>query len=315
MRLTKSEKDIMFLRAITTANTRRTGRWRERGIELFILINGVLAVVILVGIFILLLREGVPAFFHTPIWDFIFGTKWYPVSDPPVFGILPFITATMIVTVVATAFAVPLGVACAIFLAEVAPEKLRETVKPLIELLAGVPSVVMGVIGLIVLAGIIQSIFNLPTGLCALTAGIMLALMSVPIVVSISEDALTAVPKEYREASFALGATRWQTIRHVCVPAAISGIAAAIMLGIGRAIGETMTVLMVAGGAITLNLSPLEPMRPMTATIAAEINNAVRGGLQYQALFAIGLVLFILTFFVNFAADQILERQKRKFHS
>lgn len=312
---TTASKNSMGVKIIPAVSIKQAWRWREKGIELFILANGVLAVVVLIGIFILLLKEGLPAFLYTPPWDFLFGRKWYPVSDPPTFGILPFITATMVVTAVATVFAVPIGIACAIFLAEIAPEKVRETLKPLVELLAGVPSVVMGVIGLIILATIVQQIFDLSTGLCALTAGIMLALMSVPIVVSISEDALTAVPREYREASYALGATRWQTIRHVCVPAAISGITAAIMLGVGRAIGETMTVLMVAGGAIALNISPLEPMRPMTATIAAEINNAVRGGLQYQALFAIGLVLFILTFLVNYAADQVLERQKRKFHT
>ncbi len=305
----------MAAKIVPVNSIKHAWRLREKGIELFIMANGVLAVLVLIGIFILLLKEGLPAFLYTSPWDFLSGEKWYPVSDPPTFGILPFLTATMVVTAVATIFAVPVGVACAIFLADIAPERLRETVKPLIELLAGVPSVVMGVIGLIVLSTIVQQFFNLSTGLCALTAGIMLALMSVPIVVSISEDALTAVPKEYREASYALGATKWQTIRHVCVPAALSGITAAIMLGIGRAIGETMTVLMVAGGAIALNLSPLEPMRPMTATIAAEINNAVRGGLQYQALFAIGLVLFILTFFVNLAADQVLERQKRKFQT
>jgi phosphate transport system permease protein len=288
-------------------------KWREKAVELFILLNGLLAIAVLIGIFILLLIEGIPAFFHTPFWDFLGGTHWYAVSDPPVFGILPFIIATLVVTILSTIIAVPLGVACAIFLAEIAPEKVRETVKPFIELLSSVPSVVMGVIGLILLSTWLQQLLDLNTGLCALTAGIMLSLMSLPVVVSISEDALTAVPREFREASLALGATRWQTIRHVTVPAALSGITAAIMLGVGRAIGETMTVLMVAGGAIALNFSPLDPMRPMTATIAAEINNAVRGGLQYQALFAIGLVLFVLTFFVNFAADQVLERQKRKF--
>jgi phosphate transport system permease protein len=288
-------------------------RWRERGIEAFIMVNGLLAIVVLIGIFILLLKEGLPAFLYTRPWDFFFGTKWYAVSDPPTFGMLPFFTATLVVTVIATIIAVPVGVGCAIYLAEVAPERVRETIKPAIELLAGVPSVVMGVIGLVLLATVIRETFNLSSGLCGLTAGIMLSLMSAPIVVSISEDALRAVPRDFKEASLALGASRWQTIWHVSVPAALSGITAAVMLGVGRAIGETMTVLMVAGGAIALNISPFSPMRPMTATIAAEINNAVRGGLQYQALFAIGLILFILTFAVNLVADWVLERQKRKF--
>lgn len=288
-------------------------RFGEKAIELFIMFNGVLTIVILAGIFAMLLKEGIPAFFYTPPWDFFSGIKWYAVSDPPTFGILPFLVATFVVTLISTLISVPIGVGCAIYLAEIAPAKIREVVKPLVELLAGVPSVVMGVIGLVLLTTVIREALNLSTGLCGLTAGIILALMSVPIVVSISEDALTAVPNEYREASYALGATKWQTIIYVCVPASLSGITAAVMLGIGRAIGETMTVLMVAGGAIALHLSPLYPMRPMTATIAAEINNAVRGELQYQHLFAIGLTLFILTFIINLIADWVLEKQRRKF--
>jgi phosphate transport system permease protein len=155
--------------------------------------------------------------------------------------------------------------------------------------------------------------FQLNTGLCGLTAGIMLAFMSLPVIVSVSEDALTAVPDEFRQASYALGATKWETIRHVSIPAALSGIAAAVMLGVGRAIGETMTVLMAAGGALGVPLSPVDPMMPMTAAIASGIGNAVRGGPQYQALFAIGLVLFVMTLIVNLFADKVLEAQKRKF--
>jgi len=248
-----------------------------------------------------------------PPWDFFFGTKWYPVSEPPTFGIAPFFAATLMVTLVATAIAVPVGVGCAAYLAEVAPARVRETVKPIVEILAGIPSIVMGFIGLMLLSPLVQSAFNLPTGLTGLTAGIMLSLMSLPIIVSVSEDALRAVPREFREASYALGATRWETIRHVCIPAALSGISAAIMLGVGRAIGETMTVLLVAGGALALPTSPAEPMMPMTAAIASGIGNAVRGGLQYHALFAIGLTLFVMTLGVNLVADRVLERQKRKF--
>jgi len=159
----------------------------------------------------------------------------------------------------------------------------------------------------------VQSAFNLNTGLSGLTAAIMLSMMSLPIIVSVSEDALRAVPREFREAAYALGATKWETIRHVCIPGALSGIAAAVMLGVGRAIGETMTVLMVAGGALAVPYSPTEPMMPMTAAIASGIGNAVRGGLQYQALFAIGLILFVMTLAVNLIADRVLERQKRKF--
>jgi phosphate transport system permease protein len=290
-------------------------RWRlgEKLIESWIFLAGILTIVILLGIIALLLKEGLPAFWYTPPWEFLFGTKWYPVSEPPTFGITSFFVATLWVTLVATVISVPIGVACAAYLAEVAPAKVRETVKPIIEILAGIPSVVMGFIGLMLLSPLVQSAFNLNTGLCGLTAGIMLSLMSLPIIISVSEDALRAVPDDFREASYALGATKWETIRHVCIPGALSGITAAVMLGVGRAIGETMTVLMVAGGALAVPVSPTDPMMPMTAAIASGIGNAVRGGLQYQALFAIGLVLFILTLAVNLVADRVLERQKRKF--
>jgi phosphate transport system permease protein len=290
-------------------------RWRlaEKFIEGWIFLTGLLAIVVLLGIIALLLKEGLPTFLYTPPWEFFFGAKWYPVSEPPTFGIMPFFVSTLWVTLVATAISVPIGVACAAYLAEVAPSKVREAVKPIIELLAGIPSVVMGFIGLMLLSPLVQSAFNLNTGLCGLSAGIMLALMSLPIIVSVSEDALRAVPDQFRQASYALGATRWETIIHVSIPAALSGITAAVMLGVGRAIGETMTVLMVAGGALAVPVSPTEPMMPMTAAIASGIGNAVRGGLQYQALFAIGLILFILTLAVNVIADRVLERQKRKF--
>ncbi len=290
-------------------------RWRlgEKFIESWIFLAGLLATIVLLGIIALLIKEGLPIFFDTPPWEFFFGTKWYPVSEPPTFGIMPFFVATLWVTAVATVISVPIGVACAAYLAEVAPDSVRETVKPIIELLAGIPSVVMGFIGLMLLSPLVQSAFNLNTGLSGLTAGIMLAFMSLPIIISVSEDAIRAVPDEFRQASYALGATRWETIRYVCVPAALSGITAAVMLGVGRAIGETMTVLMVAGGALAVPVSPTDPMMPMTAAIASGIGNAVRGALQYQALFAIGLILFFLTLIVNLVADRVLERQKRKF--
>jgi phosphate transport system permease protein len=290
-------------------------RWRlgEKLIESWIFLAGILTIVVLLGIIVLLLKEGVPAFWYTSPWKFLFGMKWYPVSEPPTFGIMPFFVATLWVTLIATAISVPIGVACAAYLAEVAPAKVREMVKPVIEILAGIPSVVMGFIGLMLLSPLVRSALNLNTGLSGLTAGIMLSLMSLPIIISVSEDALQAVPGDFKEASYALGATKWETIRHVCIPGALSGITASVMLGVGRAIGETMTVLMVAGGALAVPLSPTDPMMPMTAAIASGIGNAVRGGLQYQALFAIGLILFIVTLAVNLIANRVLERQKRKF--
>jgi phosphate transport system permease protein len=294
-------------------NLRRRLRLGERIIEGWIFLAGLLTIIVLIGVLVVLLREGLPVFATTPPWEFLFGIKWYPVSDPPTFGILPFFVSTLIVTVIATIVAVPIGIGCAAYLAEVASSKVRETAKPIIELLAGIPSVMMGFIGLILLAPLVQSAFNLNTGLCGLTAAIMLSLMSLPIIVSVSEDALHAVPDEFKSAAYALGATKWETIWHVCIPAALSGITAAIMLGIGRAIGETMTVLMVAGGALAVPVLPTEPMTTMTAAIASGIGNAVRGGLQYQALFAIGLILFVMTLAVNLIAERVLERQKRKF--
>ena len=309
-----SERKLPTATALGVRETLRR-RWRpgEKFIEGWIFLAGILAIVILLGIIALLMKEGLPIFLHTPPWEFFFGTKWYPVSEPPTFGIMPFFVATIWVTLVATAISVPVGIACAAYLAEVAPAKVRETLKPIVEILAGIPSVVMGFIGLMLLSPLVQSAFNLNTGLSGLTAGIMLSLMSLPIVISVSEDALRAVPDDFRQAAYALGATRWETIWHVSIPGALSGITAAIMLGVGRAIGETMTVLMVAGGALAVPIAPTEPMMPMTAAIASGIGNAVRGGPQYQALFAIGLVLFIITLAVNLVADRVLERQKRKF--
>ena len=292
---------------------RRQWRLSEKFAESWIFLAGILTIIILLGIIALLLKEGLPVFLYTPPWEFFFGTKWYPVSEPPTFGIMPFFAATVWVTLVATAISVPVGVACAAYLAEVAPANVREVVKPIIEILAGIPSVVMGFIGLMLLSPLVQSVFNLNTGLCGLTAGIMLAFMSLPIIISVSEDALRAVPADFKQAAYALGATEWETIWHVAIPGALSGITAAIMLGVGRAIGETMTVLMIAGGALAVPFSPTEPMMPMTAAIASGIGNAVRGDLQYQALFAIGLILFIITLAVNLIADRVLERQKRKF--
>lgn len=298
---------------VSTLGLKRRLRLGERVIEGWIFVAGLLSIVVLLGIIFILLKEGLPIFTHTNPWDFLFGTKWYPYADPQVFGIAPFFVSTLMITIISTVVAVPVGVACAAYLSEVAPPKVSNTVKPIIEILAGIPSVMMGFIGLALLSPFVQSLFNLPTGLSGFTAAIMLSLMSLPIIVSVSEDALHAVPKEFKEASYALGATKWETIWHVCVPAALSGIAAAIMLGIGRAIGETMTVLMVAGNALAMPVSPVDPMTTMTSAIASGIGNAVRGGPQYQALFAIGLILFILTLAVNIIAERVLERQKRKF--
>ena len=223
------------------------------------------------------------------------------------------IVGTIFVTAGALIFAIPLGLACSVYLAEIAKPKARETIKPIIEMIAGIPSVVLGLIGMLFLSPLIAHIFGLSNGLNALTASIIVGIMVLPTIISISEDVLTSLPKEFREASLALGATKWQTIRMVLIPAAASGIFASLMLGLGRAIGETMAVLMVAGNSIAMPHSFFDSVRPITANIAIEIKEVVRGSLHYEALFAIGTILFFMTFIVNFISDWIIQKQVRKY--
>lgn len=238
------------------------------------------------------------------LFSFLFGENWYPTSEPVhVIGILPMIVGSFLVTLLAIVFAIPVGVGIAIYLSEIAHPAYREILKPILEILAGIPSVVYGFFGLVVLVPFIQNTFHTPTGESALAGAIVLAIMALPTITSISEDALKAVPGTLREGSLALGATRWQTIYKVIVPAAISGITAAIILGIGRAIGETMTVLMVTGNAVQIPGSLTDPVRTLTATIAAELGEAPQGGVHYHALFMIGFVLFVTTFVFNLIAD------------
>ncbi len=286
---------------------------RENLIRWIITATGWMTVIILTLIMLLLFAEGLPIFGNSKPISFVITTELYPVSDPPVFGILSFIVGSLMVTLTALVIAVPIGVAASAFLAEIATPTLREIIKPIIELLAGLPSIVLGFIGFLLLAPVVQNAFHLGTGLNGLTAGIMLAFICIPTIVSISEDSLSAVPREYKEAAYALGATKWQTIWRVLIPAARSGIVASVMLGVGRAIGETMVVLMVAGGRLALPNFITDPLSAMTGRIAIEINNAVFGGLQYQALFAMGIVLFLMTLAVNIIADLVLEKQRRRY--
>jgi phosphate transport system permease protein len=244
--------------------------------------------------------------------SFLTGTAWYPTAEPaPQFGTLPLILGSVLVTMGAIVLALPVGLAGAIYISEVAHPHVRAWLKPTIEILAGIPSVVYGFFGLVVLVPFIQRLFDLNVGETGLAGMIMLAIMALPTVVSVSEDSINAVPRSYREASLALGATRWQTITRVTVPAALSGITAAAMLGVGRAVGETMTVLMVTGNAAQIPTSFLVPVRTLTATIAAELGEAPQGGIHYQALFAIGIVLFIITFLVNLVADLVGARYRQ----
>lgn len=299
--------------AIQSPFTTKARRPWERIIEVVIAFSGWITVIILLLITLLLFREGLPIFSYTNPLSFIFGTSWYPVSDPPVFGILPFIVSSFMITIVAVIISLPIGVGAAVFIAELATPALKEIIKPLVELLAGIPSIVLGFIGFTLLAPLVHNFFHLSTGLNGFTASIMLVFICLPTIISISEDALNAVPRDYKEAAYALGATKWQTISKVVIPAASSGIIASVMLGIGRAIGETMTVLMVSGGRLAVPRSIFDPMSPMPARIAIEINNAVFGGLQYQALFAMGVVLFLITFIINLISDLVLERQRRMY--
>jgi len=298
----------------TSAIPRRAARQLnlvEFIIEGLIRVAGVSAIIFVTLIFLFLFREGAPAFFEVPL-DNLFGQRWYPIFG--IFGLWPLLLGSLIVTLWAIIIAVPLGVATAVFIAEVAPEWTRDILKPLIEILAGIPSVVLGFLGIWIVAPLVQHVTGAPTGLTALTGAVLLAYMSLPTIISIAEDALDAVPKSYRDAALAMGATQWQTIWRVIVPAARSGILTAIMLGIGRAIGETMAVMMVTGNAARLPLEPdaiLRPVRTMTATIAAEMGEVANGSTHYHVLFAVGIILFILTFLINAAASAVIFSRSR----
>lgn len=276
---------------------------------------GVLAfssLLFLLGITVILFKEGLPIFKYVKLFEFIGGKFWYPTYDPPDFGILPLILGTFWVTIGAMLIAVPLGIGSALYLHEIAGYRERAVLKPIIELLAGIPSIVYGFFGMVILAPFLQRLLNIPSGLCLFTASFILGIMAVPTVSSLAEDALDYVPKSFREASFALGANRWQTLVKVIIPAAGSGISTAIILGLSRIVGETMTVLMVAGGAAVIPKSLFGPVRPMTATIAAEMGEAVVGSAHYHALFGIGLILFLITLIFNMIAEMIGRRYRLK---
>jgi phosphate transport system permease protein len=285
---------------------------KEFVIEKLVFLSGVASVVFVALIFIFLLKEGISVFREIAPGAFLGGKFWYPVSDPPKLGILPLILGSLLVTAGAIALAVPLGIAAAFYIAEVAPRRLRDILKSIIEILAAIPSVVLGFIGMITLVPFIKNIFGLPTGLTAAAGSIMLAFMALPTIISISEDAINAVPREYKEGALALGATHWQTLHRVIIHGALPGVIAAAMLGIGRVFGETMAVMMVTGNAAVIPKSLLRPVRTLTATIAAEMGEAVRGSSHYSALFAIGIVLFLISFAINVTADAFLNREKKK---
>lgn len=280
--------------------------WQELIIENLIRLSGISAIVIIVLIFFFLLREGSAAFLDVPLRQ-LFSGRWYPIED--LYGLWPLMVGSFLVTIGAVVISVPLGLTTAVYLGEFAPPWQREILKPLIEVLAGIPSIVLGFLGWVVLAPLIQNL-GAPSGLTAFTGSLILAYMALPTIISITEDALYAVPKEYRDGSLALGATQWQTIWRVVLPAGRSGIVVAVMLGIGRAIGETMAVLMVTGNAANVPEFGLgaffQPVRTMTATIAAEMGEVASGSLHYSVLFGIGIVLFVITFGINSLASRLV---------
>jgi len=285
---------------------------KENLIRGFFCLLALLSIFFLLGIVIVLFKEGLPIFKDTSLGKFLFGKFWYPTYEPPDFGILPLLLGSFLVTLGALIIAVPLGVASAIYISEVAPSKMREFIKPVIELLAGIPSVLYGFFGMVIVAPLVAKFFNLPVGLNAFTASIVLGIMAIPTITSISEDAISALPKRFKEASFALGANKWETTLRVTLPAAAGGISTAIILGMGRVIGETMTVLMVAGGAAVIPRSFFQPVRTMTATIAAEMGETVVGSLHFHSLFAIAIVLFVITLSFNILADLLTQRFRRR---
>ena len=273
---------------------------------------GYSAIVFVALIFYFLLREGLPALQEVALPD-LFALRWYPIEN--YFGLLPLISGSIIVTLGATLIAVPFGIATAIFISEIAPRWVREILKPLVELLGSLPSVVLGFLGILVLAPNIRVLLNLPTGLTAFAGSLLLGAIALPTVVSVAEDALDSVPRSYREGAWALGATRWQTIWRVTLPAARSGVLTAVMLGVGRAIGETMTVMMVTGNAPVLADSLgsfFSPVRTMTATIAAEMGEVANGSSHYHTLFFIGMLLFIFSLVINVTASAVVFRSQKR---
>jgi phosphate transport system permease protein len=286
---------------------RRSEAWITNTVR----IAGSSSILFVMLIFIFLMREGLPALNEVDLSS-LFSTRWYPIED--YYGILPLISGSLIVTILAMVIALPFGIGTAIYIGEIAPQSVNEILKPLVEILAGIPSVVLGFIGILVLSPAMRVGFKLPTGLTGLTGAVLLALIAIPTIVSLTEDALYAVPGSYREAAYATGATQWQVIWRVVIPAARIGILNALMLGIGRSLGETMAVMMVTGNAPTIFTgleSLIAPVRTMTATIASEMGEVATGSAHYRVLFFIGIILFLFSLVINITSSSLSMRPKR----
>ncbi|MCG2722796.1 MAG: phosphate ABC transporter permease subunit PstC [Thermodesulfovibrionales bacterium] len=319
-------------------------RWqtKEKAIELIVSTVGLTSVIILLLIGFFLFKEAFYIFFKAGVMKVLFGMEWYPTYDPPSFGMLPLVAGTLAVTLLTAVIAIPLGLATAVYIAEIAHHKVKEFLKPLIEMLASFPSVVLGFFGMVIIAPMLSNWLspilsetlpeilrstNLPfisttlaelaynklfiaSGLNISTAALMLTVRAIPVISSIAEDALTAVPRTYREASYSLGANKWETILKVVIPASVSGLSIAVILGIGTIIGETMIVLMVAGGAAVIPCGIFDPARPMPAAIAAEMAEAPYQSLHYHALFGVGALLFLITFLLSLLSDYISKKYR-----
>ncbi len=285
----------------------------ERALEVFIKICGLSSIVFIVAILIFILKESWPFLVGSfNFKEFFTSTEWHPASVVKIrYGTLALLAGTVIITLISMIIAVPLGLACAFYISEFTSPKMREICKISVEFLAAIPSVVWGFIAIMIMNPLIINLFDVPVGLNVLNASLILAFMSLPIIVSIGEDALRAVPDSYREAAEAMGATKWEVATRVLVPAAKNGLLAAALLGVGRALGETMAVLMATGHSIQVPHSIFDPARTLTATIAAELGESPKGGEHYQALFAIGLSLFIISFLVNVCADFLVRRKSK----
>jgi phosphate transport system permease protein len=295
----------------------RFGAWAawvtEAMIEGIVFLCGWSAILFVFGIFYFIFREGGPYLIHElDLREFFTSTRWEPTANEPSYGIVALLAGTLSVTALAMALAVPLGLGAAVYVSEFAPKRTKESLKIVIEILAAIPSIVWGFIAMVVLNPLIIRLTGAPIGLNVLNGGIILALMSVPVIVSVGEDSLRAVPDSFREAAQALGASRWEVVHRVLFPAAKSGLLAAVLLGVGRAIGETMAVLMATGHANQVPHSVLDQAQTLTATIAAELGETVQGDEHYRVLFVIGIVLFVIVFLVNLTADIVVKGIRSK---
>lgn len=287
-------------------------RIKEEAIGLFFKLNGLFAIFILLGIFMMLVYYGAQTFVEVSFGQFFLSVDWNPSAfGEATYGIISLAASTMMVSIGAMGIAVPLGVLSAAYISEIAGRRTREILKPAIEILAGIPSVVIGFFGIVWLGPLIARMTGMTSGLNAMNGSVLLAIMALPTIISISEDAIRSVPRDYKEASYALGVNRWKTLIHVTIPAAFSGIVAAIMLGLGRAIGETMTVLMATGNAIRMPGSFFDSVRTMTANIAIELGETPYNTTHYFALFAVGLVLFLMSLVVNMTAEYVTKKYKK----